>query len=733
MSSRCAIGLLLALVIGAVATRADVTGEQVRTAIDNGVRALKRLQSPRGDWADRHYPGGETCLATLAVLHAGAAPDSPAVARAIACIRNVSNQYTYVTSLKIMVLALADAKRYRADIVDAARWLVAAQQEAGLWGYTQAAGSWDNSNSQFALLGLHAAAEAGFTVPPAVWQRARQRLHAIQNRDGGFGYRSEPESYGSMTAAGVADLIILGGSVAAPQEKGFQDGAAPNCGRYAGSKSLIDGLNWLGRNFEANANPRRGGQWVYYWLYAVERCGILSGRRFFGRHDWYRAGAEHFVRTQRADGTWGGTVSDTAFGVLFLSKGHKPLLIQKLQWSDDERWNPDRHDVENLVAFIGDALGEPTAWQTVGFDAPLEEWLAAPLLYVQGHTFPALGERQMRKLREFVEQGGTLLFEACCGKAEFRQGFERCAAATFPQTPLRELDAGHPVYSAHFDLGPAGLMGIDLGCRTSVLFSPRDLSCLWEQARIPLLSEQAFKLGTNIAAFALGRQALRDRLDVLTLPGRPQASSSAPAADALRLAQVVYDGDWRPDAGALVHFAEYLRDHAGLDVITEYATPRLTDPSLFTNPILFLTGHYAFDLSDRESAALVAHLRRGGFLWADACCGRREFDSSFRSLVARAFPGHRFERLPVEHDLFAGRPGFRIRSVGYKPAALSEKPDLAAPELWGLELDGRLALVYSPYAVGCGLDGHKCFNCRGLLDDDARKLAANVVLYALTR
>jgi hypothetical protein len=729
---RCVVSAL-ALLFAVQITRGEVTGEQVRKAIDNGVRALKRLQTPNGNWADRHYPGGETCLATMALLQSGVPADSPLITRPIAYIRGLNNQLTYVTSLKILAMAQADAKRYRADIHEAAKWLIAAQQDSGLWGYTQYTGPWDNSNTQFALLGLYAAADIGFDVPPQVWAKARQRLLAIQDRDGGFSYRGEPGSYGSMTAAGVADLIILGSNVAAPQEKGFRDGAAPNCGKYVGSKPLIDGLNWLGRNFAADSNPRRGNQWVYYWLYAVERCGILSGRRYFGRHDWYREGAAHFINTQRPDGTWAGTVSDTAFGVLFLSKGHKPLLIQKLQWSSDESWNPDRHDVENLIAFIGDTFGEPTAWQTVTFDSPLEDWLAAPLLYVQGHTFPPLNDRQRKKLREFVEQGGTLFFEACCSKPEFRAGFERFAAAAFPETPLRELDSGHPLYSAQFDLPPAGLMGLDLGCRTSVLFSPRDLSCLWEQAKIPMLSEQAFKLGTNIAAFALGRQALRDRLDVLTLPGKPQAKIVPPTADALRLAQLVYNGDWRPDAGALVHFAEYLRDNAGLDVITEYATPRLTDESLYSSPILFMTGHYPFELVERERAGLVAHLRRGGFLIAEACCGRREFDQAFRAMVSKAFPNEAFKRLPPEHALFAGQPGVPIRSVGYKPAALSEKPDLDAPELWGVEIDGRLVLVYSPYSIGCGLDGHKCFNCRGLLDDDARKLAANIILYALTR
>jgi len=724
--------LLASLAPPAAAAADAVDAAQVRRALQRGVRAIKREQLPDGSWPARHHQGGETALATLALLQAGEPVDSPAVRAGLGYLRRVPDAYTYVVSLKILVFTQADPKRFRNEIQAAANWLVNAQHSSGLWHYTDTPTTFDHSNSQFALLALHAAANSGAKVPAAVWSKARRAVLASQNRDGGWSYRQAGESYGSMTAANVANLYILGATPATSQERGFRGGAAPNCGEYRSNRPLTHGLNWLGRHFAVDQNPLRGGQYLYYWLYGLERCGILSGRRYFGTHDWYRAGAAFLVRAQNADGSWGRGLVDSAFAVLFLAKGRKPLLIQKLEWSNDEAWTPDRHDVENLVAYIGDKLGESTAWQVVNLDAPLEEWLAAPLLYLQGHRFPDLSERQRGKLREFVEKGGTLLAEACCGRDEFRRGFESFITRTFPDQPLRALDAGHPLYSAHFDLPPAGLMGVDVGCRTSVIYSPNDLSCLWEQTDVPRLSEPAFQLGTNIAAFAVGRQALRDRLDVLKLPQSDAADAGPPPGGALRLAQVVYAGDWAPDAQALVHFAEFLRDQAQLDVITGYRPVPLDADDLYTCPVLYLTGHYAFRLSDRERAALAAHLRRGGFLLADACCGRAAFDESFRGLIAEAFPGERFERVPADHPLFRGEPGYRVERVGYKPALLAELPELDRPELWGLWLEGRLALVYSPHALGCGLDGHKCFNCRGLLDDDARRLAANIVLYTLT-
>lgn len=732
------LAVALLSLLGVRAARAQVTGAQVQRAIARGVRYLQRVQLADGSWPERYYPGGETALATLALLQAGQSPADASMRAALEHVRAIPLEHTYVVSLKIMALSKADPAKYRAEIRDAARWLMRAQTQAGLWGYRLTGGRWDHSNSQYALLGLRAAAEAGVPVSGGVWARSRVRVIGTQNDDGGWAYREKGTSYGSMTAANVSNLVILGGNVALPQERSFVNGVAPRCGKYRGNRPLIKGLAWLGRFFQADQNPGRGNAFEYYWLYAAERAGILSGRQYFGRHDWYREGAAELVRTQLPDGSWAGRgghlpIADTAFGLLFLAKGHKPLLVQKLAWSDDERWNPDRHDVKHLINFIGDKLGEPTAWQVVDFDSPLEDWLAAPLLYVQGHTFPDWNEAQRAKVREYVEKGGTLFFEACCGRKAFVEGFEKFAAETFPAVPLRELDGGHPVFRAYYDLPPRRLLGLDVGCRTSVIFSPNDLSCLWEQEHVPQLSDAALKLGTNIAAFATGRQALHDRLDVVTLPGdAAEVQAATPPGSGLQLAQVVYDGDWRPDPQSLVHFAEYLHEKLGLAVVTAYQPVRLSASQLGRFPIVYMTGHFAFTLSPAERTALADYLRRGGFLWADACCGREAFDRSFRALVEQMFPKHKLTRLALDHPIFRGQRGAPLTDVGYKEAVRAEQPDLDQPELWGVTIDGRLCLVYSRYALGCGLDGHKCYNCRGLIDSDARKLATSIVLYALT-
>ena len=155
------VALLLACALLLPTVRADVTAAQVKHSLDKAVRVLKKEQLRDGTWAEqRQYAGGETCLVTLALLQAGEPPTSPAMQAALENTRRLPDQYVYIVALKIMALAKADPAMYRPEIEASARWLMSVQTESGLWSYDERRGTYDHSNTQFALLGLHAAAQA---------------------------------------------------------------------------------------------------------------------------------------------------------------------------------------------------------------------------------------------------------------------------------------------------------------------------------------------------------------------------------------------------------------------------------------------------------------------------------------------------------------------------------------------------------------------------------------------
>ena len=73
----------------------------------------------------------------------------------------------------------------------------------------------------------------------------------------------------------------------------------------ASTRTSIEAIDWLANHFDVRQNFGNGQQWKYYYLYALERAGRLTGVRFFGQNDWYRLGAEQLVKEQnKLSGFW---------------------------------------------------------------------------------------------------------------------------------------------------------------------------------------------------------------------------------------------------------------------------------------------------------------------------------------------------------------------------------------------------------------------------------------------
>ncbi|MBL7132527.1 MAG: DUF4159 domain-containing protein [Phycisphaerae bacterium] len=725
--------IVAVLLAGALVSRggaAEVTSEDVRQAVNRAVAYLKQAQGANGTWRDNRHQGGVTALCVLGLVNAGVPADDPLVLRGLQALRKVRNSKTYVVSLKAQAFA-ADPEKYARELQAAANWLCLAQQRNGMWSYTTS-GTPDNSNTQFALLGLHEAAKAGANVPKQVWERAKSHFENTQSGDGGWGYRGRSRGYGSMTTAGVASLYICGQRLHVGGRKIFINGAYPDCGKYKQNEALAGGLNWLAKNFSVSRNPGGASTWLYYYLYGLERVGMISGLRNLGRHDWYREGATRLVATQRG-GQWG-QLYDTAFALLFLAKGNRPVLFQKLKWNG--RWNRNIHDLENLTAFIDDKFGKKVTWQTASLELSLQELRVSPIMFITGHEFPRFADAQKELLRRYVDSGGTLLAEACCGAKEFDKGFRLFAKDLFREYRLKVLPEHHPVFKCYFRMKERyGLEGIDIGCRTGVFYSPNALSCLWELQTIEKYSDLAFRLGTNIAAYATGKQQLQDKLDEVELPVFDKAAQPFEVPrGAVRIARLIHDGDYNSDPHAMVNLAPMLRDKAKVDVVARQRHLRATDQKLFEYPVVFMTGHFSFELPDKEIAALRLYLERGGVLIADACCGRKAFDKSFRAMVAALFPKKKLTALADDHPIYTGTVGQKLGELRYRRILADELKSRGTtrPPLEVITIKDRTAIIYSKYDWSCALEGDRPYSCRGYCDKDGKNLAMNIFLYAIS-
>lgn len=98
------------------------------------------------------------------------------------------------------------------------------------------------------------------------------------------------------------------------------------------NKALRDGAAWMAKYFSISENPNHPSIHHYYYLYGLERAGILGCVQRFGNHDWFDLGVKLLLREQHADGrflakrTTSGPVPDTCFALLFLSRGTTPVV-----------------------------------------------------------------------------------------------------------------------------------------------------------------------------------------------------------------------------------------------------------------------------------------------------------------------------------------------------------------------------------------------------------------------
>ena len=113
MNSSCIPLALLAVLVGSMATvaRAEISADEVRRAIHDGVTFLLRQQPIDGTWPEFHnQAGGETSLCLLALLNAGVDPDDEQDAtRRSGKLRSMNDlPTTYGRSLQTMVFCRAD-------------------------------------------------------------------------------------------------------------------------------------------------------------------------------------------------------------------------------------------------------------------------------------------------------------------------------------------------------------------------------------------------------------------------------------------------------------------------------------------------------------------------------------------------------------------------------------------------------------------------------------------------
>jgi hypothetical protein len=365
-----------------------VPQKKVDDAILKGVGYLfsqaDRLPSPT-------HPSGVKSrfdeLVLLTLLEAGCDRRDPRLSGLVQRVLALPLDQPYNVALRAMCLAALDPMKYQQHLAQCAQFLVDNQCENGQWTYGQpvpsmpSPGSFpttdkgpipnistgpegavpskngaqpkqveikkgksvggksgDNSNSQYAALGIRACLSGLVVVPKETIKPAESWWEKTQHSDGGWSYGNEAladESWGSMSAGAVGALAIY---------KYYLFRVWGEKNDWKSAPSVTKGAGWLGQNLSFEKNPKfpmGEGIWHHYWIYAVERAGRLLETEQFGSHEWYPDGANWLLARQQADGSWQredwagqngprdrwipGVIAETCFAILFLRRATPKL------------------------------------------------------------------------------------------------------------------------------------------------------------------------------------------------------------------------------------------------------------------------------------------------------------------------------------------------------------------------------------------------------------------------
>jgi len=412
-----------------------------------------------------------------------------------------------------------------------------------------------------------------------------------------------------------------------------------------------------------------------------------------------------------------------------------------------DQWKSYPSDGYNLMASVNAQLKDGNNYQyatkplaSEGFD-PVD----IPLLFMAGDYDFVLTPAEVEHLRKFLTDGGTILFNAARGRDEFSQSVAREMRKVFPNKTFMRLSLDHPIYNARFRLKQVGMMvngvrfmrppevySIDIGTRATAILVPAGMGAAWSgteyhPAGTHLVGESAKRLGVNIVGYVLGSTEYGRFLS----QEFPYYEGQPKPGDALQFALVKYRGSWDINPAIQNTLLQGVFDNTGINVSYEPKIVTFEDPDLFKYPLVFMTGHYDFRLTKAEAEALTDYLQRGGMMIVTAAAGLKPFDVAFRREIARALPDAPMIKLPPTHEIFTG--GWNtIDRVLYTPPALRDDPTLEYPEFYGVFIDGRLAIVYTPYDLMSGVNRESNVYAKGVVNDDALLLAVNLITYALS-
>jgi len=698
----------------------NATPQSARAASDNDAinkmmergRQFLVSQQRNGNWEDpangqvEKTPTGFTALACIALKHSGEPVEGPVLKPALTYLFATPAEKVYALAVRLQLWnelpntkPVADARRR--DTRALLSGVNPRPPTVGLFGYSIQQGGGKTvhiSTSNYGVLGLWSAAEAGESIPPQFWGSVEQAWIRGQLPEGGWSYSYPPAPFAevrgrndlialpSMTAAGLATLLICQDYIGVTGK-----------GSRISETAVAKATTWLDANFakvfELTAYDNFAGQ--LYTLHNLERIGAASGLRYIGSKDWFAIGVEYLARTQLADGSWdglGGKINNTSFALMFLSHANARPAFVKLDYTppgaqEPVTWSENPRDIAALTRWASRATERRLRWEIVNSKTSLDELLASRVMVITGSKAMELTPELTTRIRDFALNGGLVLGVPTTD-AGFAQSFKTLGESIFTGYSFRDLKPEHPIFTQQqFKAGLkkplTKVTGLSNGARELMLLMPNtNISRNWARRSL-VATGGTYQLGTNIYLYA----------------GDPSPTVPAQAAAAsfqtMLVGRLKHAGNFNAEpaafTGKILSQSKYQWATQDIDLTAD----------LKPFALLHLAGTDNVNFTDADIATLRKYVDDGGTVLIESIGAAPAFTASAEELMQRIKkPDETLTKLLAADPLFNSPNNtapLRFRS------GLADL--LVRPRFSVLNINGRVAVAFTPADFSSTLAG----------------------------
>ena len=190
-------------------------------------------------------------------------------------------------------------------------------------------------------------------------------------------------------------------------------------------------------------------------------------------------------------------------------------------------------------------------------------------------------------------------------------------------------------------------------------------------------------------------------------------------------------GNWDTDQRMPANLLNSLVEYTTIPINQEEKVVDLADNELFLYPFTYLSGHKLVQFNQQERANCKKSVENGGFGFVDDCNHDIDglFAKSFEAQMSSMFGPAALKKIPNSHEIYRsffkfekGPPTTSFELNGWGD-------DLVHDYLKAIEINGRIAVLYSNKDYGCEWDYD--FRNKRFYAEDNTKFGVNIILYAM--